>query len=234
MAERPAVQAIVTEREPRRMVQRWVAMLLDVGARTRSLDTVVLAAADVDADAAALRDLIHRETLEGATAFVTHMAERDALRAGLTIERAADACWALINSLLRQRLVDDRGWTTEESGEWLAEVACATLLEPQAAAAPARPREVRVTHAPDRQRYEALVDGRPAGHLAYDRTERLVVLLRTDVDPVFDDTETADALVRAAVEDVAAEGRRRVVTVCPYATWWLSRHPRYEPLRHDR
>lgn len=46
------------------------------------------------------------------------------------------------------------------------------------------------------------MDGRDAGHLAYERTEGLMVLIRTDVDRGFDDSGVADALVRTALTDM--------------------------------
>jgi AcrR family transcriptional regulator len=233
MSERPAVRAIIAEHEPRRMVRMWVDMVLDVGCRAWPLGAVVLAAADVDAEARALQDLIHRESLDGATAFVTHLAGAGALRAGLSVEQGADICWALINSRLLQLLVDARGWRPHEYGEWLVEAASATLLEPQGNAVARRAPAVRTIHNPARQRYEASVDGRDAGYLAYERTEGLVVLIRTEVDRDFDDCGVADALVRTALDGVRADGRRRVIALCPYVTWWLGRHPDHAALVYD-
>jgi AcrR family transcriptional regulator len=233
MSERSAVRAIVAERDPRRMVRMWVDMLLDVFSRASPLGAVVLAAADVDAEARALQDLIHRESLAGATAFVTHLAGAGALRAGLSVERGADICWALVNSRLLQLLVDARGWALHEFGEWLVEMVSATLLEPQRGPVPDRTPEVRIAHDPSRQRYEASVDGRGAGYLTYERTEALMVLIRTEVDQGFDDSGVADALARTALDDVREDGRRRVIAHCPYVTWWLGRHPDHAALLYD-
>jgi predicted GNAT family acetyltransferase len=109
----------------------------------------------------------------------------------------------------------------------------ATLLEPQSGPVPDRTPEIRTTHDPARQRYAASVDGKDAGSLAYERTEGLVVLIRTEVDRGFDDSGVADALVRAALDDIGADGRRRVLALCPYVTWWLGRHPDYAVLVYD-
>jgi predicted GNAT family acetyltransferase len=91
---------------------------------------------------------------------------------------------------------------------------------------------VRVVHQPASSRYEALVDGRAAGNLAYERTERLVVLTRTEVHPDLEDLGVAGALVRSALDDVRAEGTTRVLAGCPYAGWWLERHSDYGDLLH--
>lgn len=233
MSERPAVRAIIAERDPRRMVRMWVDMVVDVFSRAWPLEGVVLAAADVDAEARALQDLIHRETLAGATAFVTHLAGTGGLRADLSIELGADICWALVNSRLQQLLVDARGWSLHEYGEWLTEVVSTTLLERQTGAVPHRTPQIRVTHNPSRQRYEASVDGRNAGHLAYERTDRLIVLIRTEIDRDYDDSRVADTLARTAVDDIRADGRHHIIAVCPYVVWWLGRHPDYAALLYD-
>ena len=232
MSERPAVQAILAERDPGRLVRMWVDMLLDVGARATAIGAVVLAAADVDADARALSQMIRQESLDGATAFVTHLVGVGGLRRDVSIERGADACWALVNSMLLHLLVGIRGWGLTEYGEWLVRVASTTLLEPEASASARPALAIRTGDERARERYEASVDGRIAGHLSYQRTERLCVLTHTEVDPGLDDRGVADALVRSALDDLRSDGAR-VIPVCPYVAWWIGRHPDYASLVYD-
>ncbi len=182
----------------------------------------MLAAADVDPEARELREAIRRETLAGATAFVTHLAGTGGLRPDLSVERAADACWGLVNSLLQRLLTTERAWSTAEYREWFVRIASATLLDPESGAAPAAS-AIEVRHLPEAGRYEAVRDGRVVGRLTYDVGRRTVVLLDTDVDDGHGDA--ADALVRHAVEDVRADEARRVVAACPYAAWWLEAAP---------
>jgi AcrR family transcriptional regulator len=233
MVERPVVQAIVAERDPARLVRMWADMVVDAGSRAVPIGTVVLAAADVDADARALLDLIQSQSLTGATLFVTHLADAGGLRSDLTVERAADACWALVNSLLQHLLVSSRGWTLQEYAEWLERVAAATLLEPGDPVAATVGQELRIVDNAGRHRYEAWVGARPAGHLTYQRDERLLVLLHTEVDPAFEDRGVAEALARGALDDLRADGSRRVVAACGFASWWIARHPEYAPLLYD-
>jgi AcrR family transcriptional regulator len=233
MSERPAVHAMLSERDPRRLVRMWVDMQVDVSSRAAPLRAVVLAAADVDAEARALQDTIHRESLTGATAFVTHLADVGGLRPDLSIERAADSCWALLNSQLPHLLGTARAWSPREYGDWLVRVLIATLLEHPAAAGSPTEATLAVRRNAAQQRYEASIDGRLAGHLSYQRTEQLVLLTRTHVEPAFEDTAVADALARHALDDLQPEGSRRVLAVCPYLTWWVSRHPDYAPLMYN-
>lgn len=230
MAERPAVREMLAERDPVRLVRMWVDMQVEVGSRATPIGAVIIAAADVDADARALSAMIRRESLAGATAFVTHLAGVGGLRAGLTVERGAEACWALVNAMLLDLLVRKRHWSLVEFGDWLFRVAAATLLEaPVAATARARPL-IRIVNDEAANRYEAMLGDRLAGHLAYERTERMLVLLDTQVDPRYDGAGVADALVRVALDDV---GTRRVAAVCPYVTWWISGHPAHPAMRCD-
>ena len=232
MSRRPAVLAMIAERDPERLVEMWVEMQLDVGARVSPLGAAVMAAADVDEDARALRDTIRRESLVGATAFVTDLASKGGLRSGLEPASAADICWALVNSVLLHLLVEIRGWSLAEYGDWLLRLVRATLLEP-AATRPAVTGSpaVEIRHDPRTRRYLATVAGREVGQLSYLPAESSVVLLRTDADAA---NGTADALVRRALDDVPDEGSHQVVAVDPFVSWWIDRHPDYRALLHPR
>jgi predicted GNAT family acetyltransferase len=110
----------------------------------------------------------------------------------------------------------------------LVRVVSASLLEPdgERATAPV----VTVTRAPGR--YLATVDGRFAGQLSYESTDRLVVLLDTVPAPDHEGAGVDGALVRRALDDARSAGTARVVPVCPFATWWVARHPEYADLLH--
>lgn len=233
MAERPAVQAMLAEHDPQRLVAMWVEMLLDVGERVTPIGAVVLAAADVDAEVRALRDSIRRETLIGATAFVSHLAGAGGLRADLSIERGADVCWALVNSLLLHLLVSLRGWSRQEYSDWLVRIVATTLLEPTEAEGSRPTGNVHTRLDPRGERYEAAIDDRLAGRLAFQSTERLVVITSLSIEAGVDDARVADALVRRLLEDLPADGARRVVPLDHYAAWWIERHQEYAGLVYD-
>jgi AcrR family transcriptional regulator/predicted GNAT family acetyltransferase len=228
MSERPAVQAALAEQDPRRLVGMWVDLQLDVGMRAMPIAAVVLAAADVDDEVRSLREAIRAESLVGASAFVTHLAGTGGLRTDLTVARAADACWALLNSLLQPLLMTARGWSRAEYREWLLRLVSETLLEPSST--PAAPLPLTIADRPELEHYEATAGNRVVGRLFYQRTHRVVVLTHTEVEP--DHEDAAGALVRRAVEDVRTGGLS-VLPVCPYVTWWLRRHPADAGLVHD-
>ncbi|WP_308279804.1 GNAT family N-acetyltransferase [Phycicoccus mangrovi] len=78
----------------------------------------------------------------------------------------------------------------------------------------------------DDKAWMARVDGHAAGQLAYRNSldGSAVVLVHTEVGPEFEGRGVGSALVRAAVDDLAAHGRT-VRPDCPFAAEWLRRHP---------
>jgi predicted GNAT family acetyltransferase len=96
--------------------------------------------------------------------------------------------------------------------------------------------DVTTTHNPDRHRYEAQVDGEPAGFAAYEPAdpaeagaEPVVVFTHTEVDDRFEGQGVGSALARAALDDVRSQGRR-VVPQCPFIRAWIEKHPDYQDL----
>lgn len=73
----------------------------------------------------------------------------------------------------------------------------------------------------------ARVDGQPAGELvAREGSDGSVVLVHTEVSEELGGHGVGAALVRAAVDALAAEGRT-VRPACPFAASWLERHPEH-------
>ena len=128
MADRPAVKAIQAEQDPATALALWAKMIVDVSARTAPIVDVLIAAADVDAAAAELLAKSERERMFGATAFVRQLASLGGLARGITEQRAADLCWALMDGHLYRRLITQRGWTPDEITRWLIDSLTATVL----------------------------------------------------------------------------------------------------------
>ncbi|QNS08081.1 GNAT family N-acetyltransferase [Streptomyces xanthii] len=77
-----------------------------------------------------------------------------------------------------------------------------------------------------RHRYTIEVDGKPAGFTAYrDRDDRRV-FFHTEIDDAFAGQGLAAILVREALDDVRAAGKR-IVPVCPYVAKFLKKHEEY-------
>ena len=61
-------------------------------------------------------------------------------------------------------------------------------------------------------------------------TDELVVFTHTEVDPAFEGQGIGTALAKFALDDVADQGTRKVLSVCPFITSWIRRHPDYAHL----
>jgi AcrR family transcriptional regulator len=128
LAERPAVQAIQAEPDPRKALALWAQTVAGIAARVAPISEVLTAAADADPDAAQLVADAGRDQMSGATAFVRYLASLDGLAPGITQQHAADLCWALMDGHLYRRLITQRGWTTTDFTQWLSSIVAASLL----------------------------------------------------------------------------------------------------------
>ena len=89
--------------------------------------------------------------------------------------------------------------------------------------------ELTVTDVPQAGRYEARAADRVLGLAAYRRHGDQVVFTHTEVDPDAGGSGVGSTLVRGALDDVRAHGRR-VVPRCPFVRAWIERHPDYADL----
>ncbi len=131
MSERPAVQQMLAETDPRRLVALWCANSVAVSGRTVPLGRVLREAAAIDAEAAELRDEVERQSLFGARAFVGKVDELGGLRADLTVRQATELVWVHMGGTLYDPLVLRRGWSRKAFQAYLDRaVAAAILAEP--------------------------------------------------------------------------------------------------------
>ncbi|MBS44490.1 MAG: GNAT family N-acetyltransferase [Nocardioides sp.] len=93
--------------------------------------------------------------------------------------------------------------------------------------------DVEVRHESDRSRWTAYVDGTEAGFAEYQLTDELVVFTHTEVHAAFEGQGVGGALARTALDEVAAEGARKVMAVCPFIKGWIDRHPDYAGLQFN-
>lgn len=87
----------------------------------------------------------------------------------------------------------------------------------------------QVRDVPERQRYEALVDGERVGVAVYRVEGDTVSFPHTQVDPEFEGRGIASALARVALDDARARGLR-VIPACSFFRMYMARHPEYADL----
>lgn len=85
-------------------------------------------------------------------------------------------------------------------------------------------------HEPEQQRYAAYLDGELAGFAAYQAEGDTIVFTHTEVDGAFEGRGVGSAIARGALDDVRADGSRRVVPQCSFIRGWIDKHPDYRDL----
>jgi AcrR family transcriptional regulator len=127
---RPQVQAIIAEPDPERKLAAFAEMVLTIYQRVGPVHRVLRAAAATDAGLAGLLSDTEHQRLTGSRGPAEHLAAVGALRAGLSVERAADHIYALTSIELFERLTEVCCWTVRDCQDWLARILSETLLEP--------------------------------------------------------------------------------------------------------
>ena len=86
--------------------------------------------------------------------------------------------------------------------------------------------EPTVTNAPDADRYEIRDGDRLLGHADYQRDGSTFVFTHTEVDPDAGQSGLGSTLVRAALDDVRAQGGS-VVPQCSFVRGYTDKHDEY-------
>jgi AcrR family transcriptional regulator len=129
LAERPAIQAIIAEPEPRRKLAMYAALGRKLIERVGPLAHVLLSRAkSADPELRAFAATTAKERLVGVTEIVGHLQAIGALCPGLSFERARDILWTLIAWEVYELLVIERGWSLDDWESWIAESAAVLLL----------------------------------------------------------------------------------------------------------
>jgi AcrR family transcriptional regulator len=124
--DRPEIQALREERDPRRMLRLFARDYATMSERVRPVSEVLRTAKAVEPEMAAVREEIEAHRLQYIRTIVRWLAERARLR--LPADRAAHIVWALASPDVGRMLCDVQGWTTGEYAAWLEETLAATLL----------------------------------------------------------------------------------------------------------
>jgi predicted GNAT family acetyltransferase len=90
--------------------------------------------------------------------------------------------------------------------------------------------DVVVRDHPDKQQFEAFVDGELAGFSAYERSDGAILIMHTEVDDAYEGQGIGSAMVRQMLDQLRAEGGLKVTVLCPFVNAWLRRHPDYQEL----
>jgi AcrR family transcriptional regulator len=128
---RPESIAIRAEPDPRRYLERYAGLIVEIGGRVAAIYEAIRGAASDDPDIRPVWDKIQGERRIGAAHVVADTASKGPLRASLDLEAAADLVWVLVDPGLFHMLVNGRGWSAERYAQWLGGALSHELL-PQA------------------------------------------------------------------------------------------------------
>lgn len=119
LPERPESLAVRAEPDPHRFLAGYAGISTGVSRRLSPIYEAIRGAAHADPEAAAVWRTIGAERRIGGGNVVGGVAARNALRAGVDPERAADLVYALNDPGLYHLLVRERGWTHDAFAAWL-------------------------------------------------------------------------------------------------------------------
>jgi hypothetical protein len=128
VAQLARYKEVLEEPDPARQLALNAKHAVAAKRRIGALHEVIRAGAPVDPDVGALWDRIQTEFRENQRNIVASIAEKDALKPNLDIERAADILWTINHGDLWQHLVVGRGWSPKQFEHWLADTFRTLLL----------------------------------------------------------------------------------------------------------
>ena len=130
MLERPHIKALQQEPDARQVLAGYARHVRQTSARTAPLHEVVRAAAGLDADIRALAEESRAQRIRGMRVMAQDLADRGALKPGLTPTEAADVLWLLNDPGVYHRLVIEQKWAPGRYQQWLADALISLLIDP--------------------------------------------------------------------------------------------------------
>lgn len=89
--------------------------------------------------------------------------------------------------------------------------------------------EPQVVDAPERERYELIVDGDVAGFVTYHREPDTITFLHTEIADDYEGRGLGGTLAAGVLDDARATGLR-VEPVCSFIKGYVDEHPEYADL----
>lgn len=120
--------AAYAEPDPRRQLRLAAQVIRTIQERDADILDLLWQAGGGDPDLAAVWRQSHQQQLNRQGSLMGLLAQKDALKPGLTVEAATDILWAVSSPEVYRLLVRVRGWTPQRFEEWLAETATTLLL----------------------------------------------------------------------------------------------------------
>ena len=127
-AEERSDRLQASERDARALMLAWGRFVAELAPRAAPIAQLLRAAAATDPELAALVDELDQSRLERMTENARRLAEAGQLRAGITVEHAANVLWTYSASELYELLVVRRGMPVSAYGVFVGEAMASALL----------------------------------------------------------------------------------------------------------
>ncbi|GAA4606396.1 AcrR family transcriptional regulator [Actinoplanes octamycinicus] len=128
LLDRPWIQRIRQEPDPRRIIELWVANGREILHRVAPLMRVMRGATGTDPELAAQWQVNQQQTRAAHGLLAELLAARGALRPGLDVDQARDIAFAIGNVETYLQFADVCGWTPEQWQERITGTLAAALL----------------------------------------------------------------------------------------------------------
>jgi AcrR family transcriptional regulator len=130
LLDRPWVQQIQQETDPRRIIELWMVTGRAIVERVAPLMRVVRGATGTDPELAAQWDTNQQQTRTAYGFLVQLLANRGALRPELTFDRAVDLAFVIGNVETYLQFSDACGWTLDDWHQRIGDLLAAALVDP--------------------------------------------------------------------------------------------------------
>ncbi len=131
VAQREWFTELIGEADPLCQVELFAQGSGRVKSRAGDMMEVLRRASDCDPEIAKLWRRFQDEFLQLQTVVVANLADKGALKPGLSVPDAADLLWSLNHPALYHLLVVERGWSTDRYIRWLRDALVAQLVVSQ-------------------------------------------------------------------------------------------------------
>jgi TetR/AcrR family transcriptional regulator of autoinduction and epiphytic fitness len=128
LPQRTFVAEVQALRGTRAKLTRYARHLAETQERQAQVMLALGGAATADADAAAVWRKNLEDRQRGMTMFAGDLLATGELRDGLTPDRIADILWLAMDVRNYDRLVRERGWTSEEFQQWYVDTVAGAIL----------------------------------------------------------------------------------------------------------
>ena len=128
MPERPSVQAVSQERDPRRQLEMFAQVVATNLDQVAVVSEIMADAAKTEPDFDRILQKLNKQRLEHMTLAVQQVAANGPFRENMDEAYARDTVWTLTSPEVFLLLTQDRGWTKEKYAGWLADTLARVLL----------------------------------------------------------------------------------------------------------